>query len=65
MARTGNRGLVESDLRERRERVSALDLRPFSQADHDRFASEWTKVQAQFVDAPSEAVTEADDLIQR
>ena len=65
MARTGDRGLAESDLRERRERVSALDVRPLSQPDRDRFASEWTKVQAQFVDAPSEAVTEADDLIQQ
>jgi hypothetical protein len=65
MARAGDRGLAESDLRERRERVSALDVRPLSQADHDRFASEWTKVQAEFVDAPSDAVTEADELIQR
>jgi hypothetical protein len=65
IARTGDRALAESDLRERRERVSALDVRPLSQSDHDRFASEWTELQAQFVDAPSEAVTEADDLIQR
>lgn len=65
MARAGDRGLAESDLRERRERVSALDVRPLSQADHDRFASEWTKVQAEFVDTPSEAVTDADELIQQ
>ena len=60
-----DRGLAESDLRERRDRVSALDVRPLSRADHDRFASEWTKVQAEFVDAPSEAVTDADELIQQ
>jgi ABC-type nickel/cobalt efflux system permease component RcnA len=65
LARAGDRSLAESDLRERRERVSTLDLRPLSQADHDRFASEWTKVQAEFVDAPSDAVTEADELIQQ
>jgi hypothetical protein len=65
LARTGDRSLAESDLRERRERVSTLDLRPLSQADHDRFASEWTKVQAGFVDTPSDAVTEADELIQQ
>jgi hypothetical protein len=65
MARAGDRGLAESDLRERRERVQALDLRPLSTSDHDRFASEWTKVQAAFVDAPSEAVTDADELIQQ
>jgi hypothetical protein len=65
VARAGDRGLAESDLRERRERVSALEVRPLSQADRDRFATEWTKVQAEFVDAPSEAVTEADELIQQ
>lgn len=65
MSRTGDRGLAESDLRERRERVSSLDIRPLSRADHDRFASEWTKVQAEFVDTPTEAVSDADGLIQR
>jgi hypothetical protein len=65
MARSGARSLAESDLRERRDRVDALHLRPLSRPDHDRFASEWTKVQAGFVDAPSEAVSDADGLIQR
>lgn len=65
MARAGDRGLAESDLQERRERVSSLDLRPLSAPDHDRYKSEWTKVQAAFVDRPSEAVTDADELIQR
>ena len=65
MARAADRGVAESDLRGRRDRVSALELRPLSKADHDRFASEWTKVQAEFVDAPGEAVGDADDLIQQ
>jgi hypothetical protein len=64
MSRTGDRGATESDLRERSERVRQLDIRPLSQPDHDRFASEWTKVQAEFVDTPTEAVSDADDLIQ-
>lgn len=65
MSRAGDRGLAESDLRERRERVDALDVRPLSRSDHDRFANEWTKVQAEFVDAPAEAVSDADSLIQQ
>ena len=65
MARSGRRSLAESDLRERRDRVEELHIRPLSQPDHDRFASEWTKVQAEFVDAPSEAVSDADGLIKR
>lgn len=65
MARSDGRGLAESDLRERRDRVERLNIRPLSQSDHDRFASEWTKVQAEFVDEPSEAVSDADGLIQQ
>lgn len=65
MARAGDRGAAETDLRDRRDRVGALELRPLSQADHDRFASDWTKVQAEFVDAPGEAVGDADHLIQQ
>ena len=37
MARAGDRGVAEADLMERRERVSALDVRPLSRA--DRIAS--------------------------
>jgi hypothetical protein len=65
MARSGGRGEAEADLRDRRERVSTLDIRPLSRPDHDRFTAEWTKVQAEFVDEPAEAVSDADHLIQR
>ena len=65
MARTGDRGTTESDLRERTDRVEALDIRPLSRPDHDRFANEWGQVQAEFVDTPTEAVSDADTLIQR
>ena len=59
-----NRSQAEADLRARQERVEELDLRPLSRPDHDRFAAEWTKVQAEFVDHPVEAVAGADRLIQ-
>ena len=65
IARSGGQRDAESELAERRERVSALRIRPLSQPDRDRFAAEWTKVQAEFVDAPSESVSDADALIQR
>jgi Ni/Co efflux regulator RcnB len=65
LARTDDRSTAESELRERRERVDALELRPLSQPDHDRFATEWTKVQAEFVDTPVEAIADADRLIQQ
>jgi len=65
LARSGGRGEAEADLRDRRERVIDLDIRPLTRPDHDRFASEWTKVQAGFVDEPVSAVSDADRLIQQ
>jgi hypothetical protein len=65
VARSGGRSQAEADLRDRRERVSNLDIRPLSRPDHDRFASEWTQVQAEFVDEPASAVSDADQLIQQ
>jgi hypothetical protein len=64
VAGTDGRGRAEAELRARQERVDELDLNPLSQPDHDRFAAEWTKVQAEFVDDPVEAVSDADRLIQ-
>jgi hypothetical protein len=64
VAGTSSRSQAEADLRARQERVEELDLRPLSRPDHDRFAAEWTKVQAEFVDHPVEAVADADRLIQ-
>ena len=61
---TDGRRQAEAELRARQDRVDHLDLTPLSQPDHDRFSSEWTKVQAEFVDDPVEAVSDADHLIQ-
>jgi hypothetical protein len=41
----------------------SLEIRPLSQADHDRFSNRWNEVQSQFVDDPSGAVALADGLI--
>jgi hypothetical protein len=61
---TDGRRQAEAELKARQERVDELDLTPLSRPDHDRFAAEWTKVQAEFVDDPVEAVSDADHLIQ-
>jgi hypothetical protein len=65
VARAPGKSEAESELAARRERVASLDIKPLSRPDHDRFAAEWTKVQAEFVEAPAEAVSDADVLIQR
>jgi hypothetical protein len=55
---------AESELQEREERRRRLDIRPLSQAAHDRYMQTWQSVQAQFVDEPRAAVASADALIQ-
>ena len=57
------RGSGEKELQSRQKRVKALDVRPLSRDEYERFTSSWTATQARFVDDPSAAITEADDLV--
>lgn len=59
----GGRGEAESELETRRKRVEQLPIRPLSSLDQERFATDWTTTQAQFVDEPSEAINDADRLV--
>jgi hypothetical protein len=61
----GTRRAAEGELREREERHEELDIRELSPAARDRYFEEWRAVQVRFVDAPAQAVTEADHLIQQ
>ncbi|HEV2780554.1 MAG TPA: hypothetical protein VGX25_14280 [Actinophytocola sp.] len=54
---------VERDLAERRKRHDQLDIRPLDAAARDRYSMQWERIQAQFVDDPGGAVTEADRLV--
>jgi len=47
----------------REKRVAALNIHPLAQADATRFADRWRSVQAQFVDDPSGAIAQADQLV--
>src|SRR5205823_288933 len=40
-----------------------IHIRPLSNEEHDRFASEWHTVQAQFVDDPMGSIEQADRLV--
>ena len=55
---------AESELEERRKRVRALDIRPLSPNDADRFAEAWRRTQARFVDAPESSIAEGDRLVE-
>ena len=59
----GDQRQAEHELAARLEHVKKLDIRPLSAEEIDRFTSEWQKTQAAFVDEPSVALQEADQLI--
>lgn len=61
----GGRREAEADLEARQKRVADLDIVDLPPEESDAFAREWTEVQARFVDRPSEAIGEADQLVTR
>ncbi len=52
-----------SDLRKREKRVDELDIVPLSAVARQRYMTQWTALQARFVDHPSNAVRDADALV--
>jgi hypothetical protein len=56
---------AEAELDARRRRREELDIRPLDPASSRRYAQLWTDAQRRFVDAPKEAVGEADALVTR
>lgn len=59
----GDERKAEAELAEREKRVRKLDIRGLTGDEKNRFADDWKKTQARFVDAPSPAVSEADGLV--
>jgi hypothetical protein len=58
-----NRTAAEEALLARANEVKQFDIRPLSASERDRYRSEWQKVETQFVDRPTMAVVEADELV--
>ncbi|MET8896812.1 hypothetical protein [Streptomyces albogriseolus] len=59
----GDTRAAERELSERVERHGSLQVRPLEPAERERYEARWTAAQERFVDAPREAVAEADRLI--
>jgi len=60
---TGDQRGAESELESRQKRRARLDIRPLSAAARGRYAEAWRDAQGRFVDSPSDAVGEADQLV--
>ncbi|HEX5368968.1 MAG TPA: hypothetical protein VFY10_06085 [Dehalococcoidia bacterium] len=56
---------AEQELSDRARRVEELDIRDLTPDEREDFSRQWTKLQAQFVDAPRTALQYADLLVQQ
>src|SRR6476659_6254751 len=65
LEKAGGRREAERELAEREKRHDELELRPLSNDARERYIEEWQATQTRFVDDPTGAVSEADDLVQR
>ena len=59
----GDARRAEAVLIDREKRVEKFTLRPLSPSDRQRFTEDWAAVQRRFVDEPSNAVNQADTLV--
>jgi hypothetical protein len=56
---------AERELRDRERRHAQLELRELDPQSRERYAASWEQIQANFLDDPNSAVTEADVLVTR
>lgn len=63
LEKSGDRHAAEADLAERQKRVKSLDIRKLNDNERDRYHTEWTEIQAEFVDEPARSVEKANRLI--
>jgi len=59
----GNEKKAQTELDERRKHVEALNIRPLSDIQRERYLADWAAVQSKFVDEPGQAIGDADRLI--
>jgi hypothetical protein len=59
----GGQKAAQNELKERERHVGTLEIRPLSARERERYAADWTAVQARFVDEPGQAIVDADRLI--
>lgn len=59
----GNRKRAEHELLARAEEVKTFQIAPLGAADRERYVRDWKKVEQHFVERPTMAVAEADELV--
>lgn len=59
----GGQDEAEAELEKRQKRIEQLEIRSLSVEERERFSDRWKAAQAQFVDNPAGAISEADRLV--
>lgn len=59
----GGEKKAQAEMDGRRKHVEAMNIRPLSTHERERYLADWTAVQSKFVDEPRQATVEADHLI--
>jgi hypothetical protein len=65
IAEQPSRAAAEHELRTRERKHAELDLQALTPDARARYAAEWAEVQTRFLDAPSDAVRDGDELVTR
>ncbi len=60
---TGSKAAAERELAGRAKEVKQLDIRPLTAAERERYRIDWKRIEARFVDHPTVALSEAEELI--
>ena len=63
VSKTGDRKAAETDLKERQQRRSELNIRSLRPEERGRFQESWDSIQRGFVDDPARALRDADVLV--
>jgi hypothetical protein len=58
-----NRKHAENDLMSRKQEVEQYDIRPLSAAEREQYRGEWKRLETRFLERPTTAVAEADELV--
>jgi hypothetical protein len=61
--KTGSRTRAERELVARAEEVQQFNIRPLTAAEQSRYQKDWLLVERRFVERPTTAVVEADELV--
>lgn len=63
VSEAGSRKRAERELIARAQEVEKYDIRPLSATERDRYRGEWQRVEQHFIERPTTAVVEADELV--